>query len=81
MAESKALNMGLKSGAEYVPVLEDLLYHVHLNNRELMPIYWDGPVLEVRRGIWFETKGSGIFSPCDEQLGNCLEDLYLVFII
>jgi hypothetical protein len=32
-----------------VPVLEDFLFEVDILNRELYPVYWDGPVNEVKR--------------------------------
>ena len=38
-----------------VPVNEDYLFEVDLKRREVKPAYWEGPVYEVRRGIWFNT--------------------------
>ena len=39
--------------AERVPVNEDFLFDVDIRRRELAPVYWDGPVYDVRRGTWF----------------------------
>ena len=36
-----------------VPVNEDFLFDVDIERRELAPVYWLGPVYEVRRGTWF----------------------------
>ena len=47
---------GVDSRAEKavkVPVNEDFLFDVDIKKRELMPVYWEGPVYDVRRGTWF----------------------------
>lgn len=36
-----------------VPVNEDFLFDVDVEERELAPAYWIGAVYEVRRGTWF----------------------------
>lgn len=36
-----------------VPVNEDFLFDVDIDERELAPAYWLGPVYDVRRGLWF----------------------------
>lgn len=36
-----------------VPVNEDRLFDVDIKKRELSPVYWLGPVHDVRRGTWF----------------------------
>ncbi len=36
-----------------VPVNEDFLFDVDIEQRELAPVYWLGPIYEVRRGTWF----------------------------
>lgn len=38
-----------------VPVNEDFLFDVNIEHRELAPVYWLGPIYEVRRGTWFCT--------------------------
>ena len=42
-------------------VNEDYLFDVDLDNRELAPAYWLGPVYDVRRGTWFFV---GVLDPC-----------------
>ena len=42
-----------------VPVNEDYLFDVNVDERELTPAYWLGPVYDVRRGTWFY---AGMFS-------------------
>ncbi|KAF2487170.1 DDHD domain-containing protein, partial [Neohortaea acidophila] len=59
-----------------VPVNEDYLFDVDVEQRELGPAYWLGPVYDVRRGTWFIQDGS-IQKPCDENLAEQLEDGYL----
>ncbi|KAJ5310498.1 uncharacterized protein N7443_002959 [Penicillium atrosanguineum] len=59
-----------------VPVNEDYLFDVDVEQRELGPAYWIGPVYEVRRGTWFFQDGSGL-RPCEENLATQLEEGYL----
>lgn len=69
------LNVTLK-GKFKVPVNEDYLFDVDVENRELGPAYWLGPVYDVRRGTWFYSVSAGV-SPCDENLATQLEEGYL----
>src|SRR5438067_2434883 len=59
-----------------VPVNEDYLFDVDIERRELGPVYWLGPIYEVRRGSWFYQEGSTL-RPCDENLATQLEEGYL----
>ncbi|KAI9885766.1 MAG: hypothetical protein M1823_002444 [Watsoniomyces obsoletus] len=59
-----------------IPVNEDYLFDVDIQDRELAPAYWLGPVYEVRRGTWFYQEGSTL-RPCDENLATQLEDGFL----
>lgn len=59
-----------------VPVNEDYLFDVDIEQRELAPVYWLGPVYEVRRGTWFYQEGSNL-KPCEENLASQLEEGYL----
>ncbi|KAF6823802.1 DDHD domain-containing protein [Colletotrichum plurivorum] len=59
-----------------VPVNEDYLFDVDIETRELAPVYWLGPVYEVRRGTWFYDEGSSL-RPCEENLASQLEEGYL----
>ncbi|OCL13588.1 DDHD-domain-containing protein [Glonium stellatum] len=65
-----------KVGRTKVPVNEDFLFDVDIEERELAPAYWPGPVYEVRRGTWFYQDGSTL-RPCDENLATQLEEGYL----
>ena len=47
-----------------------------VENRELAPSYWLGPIYDVRRGSWFYQEGSTL-RPCDENLASQLEEGYL----
>ncbi|KAH7149742.1 DDHD domain-containing protein [Dactylonectria estremocensis] len=60
----------------HVPVNEDFLFDVDIGARELAPVYWLGPVYEVRRGTWFYQDGSNLRS-CEENLAAQLEEGYL----
>ncbi|KAL9053408.1 MAG: hypothetical protein Q9162_004778 [Coniocarpon cinnabarinum] len=57
-----------------VPVNEDYLFDVDVQERELGPAYWLGPIYDVRRGTWFD--GSTLM-PVDENLAIQLEEGYL----
>ncbi|KAI9892242.1 MAG: hypothetical protein M1814_001701 [Vezdaea aestivalis] len=59
-----------------VPVQEDRLFDVDINERELLPAYWLGPVYEVRRGTWFYHEGNSL-RPCEENLATQLEEGFL----
>jgi hypothetical protein len=63
-------------GKVRVPVHEDFLFDVDIEQRELSPVYWLGPIYEVRRGSWFYSEGSTL-RPCDENLAAQLEEGYL----
>ncbi|KAL2071364.1 hypothetical protein VTL71DRAFT_12599 [Oculimacula yallundae] len=63
-------------GKVRVPVQEDFLFDVDIEQRELSPLYWLGPIYEVRRGSWFYQEGSTL-RPCDENLAFQLEEGYL----
>lgn len=59
-----------------VPVNEDFLFDVDIEERELSPVYWLGPTYDVRRGTWFYQEGSTL-RPCEENLAAQLEEGYL----
>jgi hypothetical protein len=56
-----------------VPVHEDFLFDVDIEKRELAPVYWLGPIFQVKRGTWFYDDGKA----CDESLAAQLEQGYL----
>ena len=55
-----------------VDVGEDQLYIVDTYTLTISPVYWDGCVYEIRRGIWFDS--SKMYAPIEENLSNQLED-------
>lgn len=57
-------------------VNEDFLFDVDVEKRELAPVYWLGPIYDVRRGSWFYQEGSTL-RPCEENLAAQLEEGYL----
>ena len=59
-----------------VPVNEDYLFDVDIEDRELKPAYWRGPIYHVRRGTWFYQDGTSQ-RPCEENLSEQLEDGYI----
>ncbi|KAK3682184.1 DDHD domain-containing protein [Podospora appendiculata] len=65
-----------KGGGVRVPVNEDFLFDVDIEERELAPAYWIGPIYEVRRGSWFYQEGPNL-RPCEENLAAQLEEGYL----
>lgn len=65
-----------KSKSVRVPVNEDFLFDVDIEERELAPAYWLGPVYDVRRGSWFYQEGLTL-RPCEENLAAQLEEGYL----
>ncbi|KAK3934586.1 phospholipase DDHD2 [Diplogelasinospora grovesii] len=80
--EAKNTSLGGAEGGEEkrsstrVPVNEDFLFDVDIEERELAPAYWLGPVYEVRRGSWFYQEGTTL-RPCEENLAAQLEEGYL----
>ncbi|KAH0538471.1 hypothetical protein FGG08_004920 [Glutinoglossum americanum] len=65
-----------EGGKVKVPVNEDYLFDVDIERRELGPVYWLGPVYDVKRGTWFYQEGSTL-RPCEENLAAQLEEGYL----
>lgn len=52
-----------------VEVNEDRLFQVDIKEMTLSPIYWQGPVYEVRRGTWFNSDGI----PLPNSLSQAIE--------
>lgn len=74
--EESVVDSKSKTGRTKVPVNEDFLFDVDIEERELAPAYWPGLVYEVRRGTWFY-QDSSTLRPCDENLATQLEEGYL----
>jgi len=68
--------VGASNSGTKVPVNEDFLFDVDIEERELAPAYWEGPTYEVRRGSWFYQESAGL-RPCEENLAAQLEEGYL----
>lgn len=66
-----------QEGADKVSVNEDFLFEVDLEKRQMAPVYWDGAVYEVRRGIWFNTIDNKQVPVCYE-LTKELEEAYQI---
>lgn len=56
-----------------VEVNEDKLFQVDLKKLELSPVYWDGPIYEVRRGLWFTSAGI----PLPDDISDKIEEGFL----
>ncbi|CAG8469696.1 1840_t:CDS:10 [Acaulospora colombiana] len=75
--DNAALEQAFKSGnPKQVPCNEDYLFEVDIDKREIRPIYWLGPVYEVKRATWFQQGDGGKFFPCDENLATQIEEGY-----
>jgi len=59
-----------------VPVNEDHLFEVDIEERELKPVYFRASTYEVRRAGWFFQEGSAL-KPCDESLAAQIEEGYI----
>ncbi|RCK54888.1 hypothetical protein Cantr_03930 [Candida viswanathii] len=73
--DSKKLEHHFKKPQEEsktVEVNEDKLFEVDLESFELSPVYWEGPVYEVRRGLWFNPDGD----PLSDKLTREIEAGY-----
>ncbi|CAO3635059.1 unnamed protein product [Mucor hiemalis] len=71
-----ALEKAFKSETKNpVPVNEDFLFEVNIAKREISPVYWEGPVYEVRRATWFVGDGSK-WTPCEENMATQIEEGY-----
>ncbi|CAI5756543.1 unnamed protein product [Candida verbasci] len=56
--DSKRLERNYQlSSTKPIEVNEDKLFEVDLEKLQLSPVYWEGPIYEVRRGLWFSSNG------------------------
>ncbi|SCU94229.1 LADA_0G07338g1_1 [Lachancea dasiensis] len=58
-----------------IPVNEDFLFEVDLAKREIKPAYWEGPVYEVRRGLWFTSEHVPIKTELASELEKHRQEL------
>ncbi|KAI7864599.1 DDHD domain-containing protein [Spinellus fusiger] len=61
---------------ERVTVNEDHLFEVDIAQRTISPIYWEGPVFEVRRAHWFMQGDGSRWIPCQEIMAEQIEHGY-----
>ncbi|CAG8825838.1 19211_t:CDS:10, partial [Gigaspora margarita] len=76
--DANALEQAYRSGipGTKVPCNEDYLFEVDIDKREIHPVYWSGPIYEVRRGTWFQQADLNKYIPCDENLAMQIEEGY-----
>ncbi|GAN08152.1 conserved hypothetical protein [Mucor ambiguus] len=73
--DNTALEKAFENGTKVVPVNEDHLFQVDIYKREISPVYWEGPVFEVRRATWFMQTDSK-WLPCEENMARQIEQGY-----
>ncbi|KAI8093670.1 DDHD domain-containing protein [Halteromyces radiatus] len=56
-----------------IPVNEDYLFEVDVEKRTIAPIYWEGPIFEIRRATWFIQGDGSKWIPCEENLAEQIE--------
>lgn len=62
--------LALRKDVEYVR--QDELFQVNLEQMHISPVYWPGPVFEVRRSVWFGADNE----PLGEEIDARLERAY-----
>jgi hypothetical protein len=70
------LESALAKPEEPVAVSEDMLYKATITLMQMEPIYWEGPIYEIKRATWFISSSTG-FIPCELSLADQLEEGYL----
>ncbi|OVF09352.1 putative carboxylic ester hydrolase [Clavispora lusitaniae] len=70
--DSRRLEQAFQAEKPSVDVKEDQLFVVDLQKMQLAPIYWPGPVFEVRRGKWFTSGGK----PLSQEMTLKLDQAY-----
>lgn len=75
--ESKRIEHAFQTAnSNIVSVKEDGLFQCLLKEREMGPVYWDGPTYDIRRGTWFYDETGKKLSPVAEKLATDIETLY-----
>lgn len=74
LVDSRRIEQAFLAKKDLIDVKEDHLFLVDLKKMELAPVYWPGPVYEVRRGKWFTTGGT----PLSAKLADRLDEAYEV---
>ncbi|KAJ8652448.1 hypothetical protein O0I10_011915 [Lichtheimia ornata] len=73
--DSNALEKAYQNNDVRATVLvnEDHLFEVDVTQRTISPVYWEGPVYEVRRATWFMQGDGSKWVPCEENLAEQIE--------
>lgn len=72
-AIARVKNQDLEA-TEPLLVKEDGLFSVDIEKREMFPTYWNGPIYEIRRGLWFYEFSTPY--PCEWELSDALDKAY-----
>ena len=59
-------------------IVDDQLFYADIASMEIRSIYWEGPVFEMRRGLWYFEFGNK-YIPCDEKLQLQLEQGHIKY--
>lgn len=70
--DGKRLEKAFRTGDKIVEVKEDRLFQVDVKKFCLSPVFWEGPVYEVRRGTWFDKNGV----PLRADIADKIESAY-----
>ncbi|KAI8638100.1 hypothetical protein BD408DRAFT_453809 [Parasitella parasitica] len=73
--DNTELEIAFENGTKVVSVNEDHLFQVDIHKREISPVYWEGPIFEVRRATWFMQADSK-WLPCEENMAKQVEEGY-----
>ncbi|KAI9498558.1 DDHD domain-containing protein [Zychaea mexicana] len=73
--DSNALEKAYQNNDVRAKVLvnEDHLFEVDVTARTISPVYWEGPIYEVRRATWFIQGDGSKWVPCEESLAEQIE--------
>lgn len=73
LVDCRLLEQAFLAKKESVDVKEDHLFLVDLTKMQLSPVYWPGPVYEVRRGKWFTSGGKPLSMKVTDRLDRAYE--------
>lgn len=69
------LELAWKNKTASIDVKDDRLFQVNIPKMELSPVFWPGPVYEVRRGTWFTSDGIPLLAEITKKLEESLKKL------
>lgn len=73
--EVKHRNLSKDKQDPFVSVNEDHLFHCNLSSMEMGPIYWEGPIYEIRRGLWFDSNKQPVSQSISDQIEHKFQEL------